>query len=268
MQDASMHSGRILLVDDLALFRRVLPARLGPLGRMMDSVPSVAAARDYLENGLPSLILLDVIMPDVDGLSFCRELKASPQWAHIPVIILTDVRADIYEQCMGVGADDYMPKRMDDAIMRIRIQLMLHLQERRRGSREAWKHSEGNIVVATPSPMLRAQLPVQLQPRTTRVFSNIEELNQGVIPEDHMLLLDMDLGASEIHERMTLLRTDPELSALPIMLLCTQDQLRELSSFEFMVDDVLWKPMNAQITRHRVEFLLELGYLTRGNVFV
>lgn len=267
MLDDIAHSGRILLVDDLALFRRVFPMRLGPVGRLIDSVHDVEAARAYLEQGLPSLILLDVIMPGVDGLSFCKELKANPLWMHIPVIILTDVRSDIYEQCMAVGADDYMPKRMDDAIMRIRIQLLLHLQELRRGSREAWKHSEGNILVATPSPMLQSQLPVQLAPRTTRVISSMDDLSERVMPEDHLLLLDMDLGPSEMHDQLTRLRTDSNLSALPIMLLCTQDQLRELNQLEFMVDDVLWKPMNAQITRHRVAFLLELGYLTRGNVF-
>src|SRR5512145_2357612 len=96
--EPTQEPGRILLVDDLALFRRLLPLRLGALGREVESVPNVDEARDYLARRRPMLILLDVIMPGTDGFVFCRELKAEPRTRDIPVIMLTDLKANAHDR--------------------------------------------------------------------------------------------------------------------------------------------------------------------------
>jgi DNA-binding response OmpR family regulator len=260
--ESSPSPGRILLVDDLALFRRILPVRLGPLGRTVESVADVSAARAYLAQTRPDLILLDVIMPGVDGLTYCRELKADPKLCDIPVIILTDLRGNAHERSLEARADDYLPKRANDAVMRIRVQLQMHLIDlRKRDNGKASPPAPASILLASPLPNLRAQLPAQFSTdgHDTHVVSMADEIISAIRPEDRLLILDMNLGLDEVHYVLSMVRMEPETAQLPVLLLCEKEELDQLVAIEFMVDDVLWKPLKAQVTRHRLQFLLELG---------
>jgi len=265
--ESTHEPGRILLVDDLALFRRLLPVRLGALGREVESVPNVEEARLYLARRRPELILLDVIMPGVDGFVFCRELKADSRTRNIPVIMLTDLKANAHDRSLEAGADDYMPKRIDDAVMRIRVQLHMQLTDlRNKAAGLPVQSGPASILLATASSILQAQLPAQFSQdgHSTRVVENASEVAASVRPQDRLLVMDMDLGANEMHQVLAELRMDPTTAGLPILLLCGKEQLEELTAIEFMVDDVLWKPLNAQVSRHRLRFLLELGRRSLG----
>ncbi len=265
--ESAQELGRILLVDDLALFRRLLPLRLGALGREVESVPNVEEARGYLARRRPILILLDVIMPGVDGFAFCRELKADPRTRDIPVIMLTDLKANAHDRSLDAGADDYMPKRIDDAVMRIRVQLHMNLMElRRKAQGVALPEVPASILLASASPLLQAQLPAQFAQdgHVTRLVENPAEIASHLQPQDRLLVMDADLGMEEMHRILAELRMDPTTAGLPILLLCAKEQLEELTAIEFMVDDVLWKPLNAQVSRHRLRYLLELGHRTFG----
>ena len=220
-------ASRILLVDDLALVRRMIPARLGALGREVDAVASAAEARDYIARQRPDLILLDVIMPGLDGLSFCRELKADPATRDIPVVILTDLAGNAHERSLDAGAEDYMPKRIDDAVMRIRVQLHMRLLDLR-------KQGEGR-----PS-----------RPR----------------PDDRLLIVDTALGMEDLHGVLAQIRMEEATAGLPVLLLCEKQELTQLLAIEFMVDDVLWKPLKATVNRHRLGILLELARRTYGDL--
>ena len=52
---------------------------------------------------------------------------------------------------------------------------------------------------------------------------------------------------------------DPSLAGMAVILLCEKEELGSLLAIEFMIDDVLWKPLKAQVTRHRLQYLLELA---------
>lgn len=255
-------AGRILLVDDLAIYRRVVPARLGALGRDIDAVANVDEARSYLAKQKPELILLDVIMPGVDGLTYCRELKADPKTRDIPVLMLTDLKGNAHERSVEAGADDYMPKRIDDAVFRIRVQLHLHLQELRRRDGEAVLSKEPcSILLATKSPLLKAQLPAQFaqEGHSTRIVDRLDDVLLATLPQDRLIILDMELGIDEMHAAVAQIRMDPSVSGMAIVLLCEKEELSNLLAIEFMVDDVLWKPLKAQVTKHRLQYLLELA---------
>lgn len=232
-------------------------------------------------------------MPGVDGLSYCRELKANPQLRDIPVIILTDLRGNAHERSMEAGADDYLPKRVNDAVMRIRVQLQMHLINlRKRDQDKSSPHTStgletgdqllpsvamsplsstrnglaksvphASILLATPVPNLRAQLPAQFsaEGHDTHVVSNADEIIPAIRPEDRLLILDMSLGLDEVHYVLSMIRMEPETAQLPILLLCEKEDVDQLVAIEFMVDDVMWKPLQALVTRHRLQFLLELG---------
>ena len=255
-------ASRILLVDDLAIYRRLVPVRLGALGRDIDAVCNVDEARADLAKRRPELILLDVIMPGVDGLTYCRELKADPKTRDIPVLMLTDLKGNAHERSLEAGADDYMPKRIDDALFRIRVQLHLHLLElRRRDGGAAVSQEPASILLATRSPLLKVQLPAQFAQdgHSTRIVDKLDDVLLATLPQDRLIVLDMDLGIDEMHSAVAQIRMDPALSGMAVLLLCEKEELNSLLAIEFMVDDVLWKPLKAQVTRHRLQYLLELA---------
>lgn len=258
---------RILLVDDLALVRRTIPARLGVLGSKFSTVSNVPEAREWLEKQTPVLFLLDVVLPGVDGLTFCRELKADARFQEIPVIMLTDVGGNIFERSLEAGADDCLPKRSNDAFLRIRVQLHMHLVELRH------KHaglpaipSAGQVVLATHSTLLQAQLPSQLamDGHQVRVADRLDEIIPSLTGEESLLVLDMAVDPEGIHDFLSQLRMNPETAAIPVLLLCDKDEVEGLTGLEFMLDDVLVKPLTAPVSRHRLRLLLEMSRLLRG----
>ena len=258
---------RILLVDDLSLVRRTVPARLGALGRRVGAVSNVPEAWEWLEKHAVELILLDVVLPGKDGFTFCRELKADPRYRHIPVIMFTDVGGNVFERSMDAGADDYLPKRIDDAFLRIRIHLHLHLSELRREQGSALVPAgPATILLATHSTLLQAQLPSQLagEGHNVRLAERLEDILPSLTGKERLLILDMAIDPEGIHGFLSNLRMDPEAAGVPVLLLCDKDDVEHLMGLEFMLDDVMVKPLTAQMNRQRLKLLLEMGHRIQG----
>jgi DNA-binding response OmpR family regulator len=254
----------ILLVDDLALVRRTIPSRLAPMGRKVSSVVNVPEAWEWLEKHVPELILLDVVLPGKDGLAFCKELKADPRFQRIPVVMLTDVAGNIFDRCLEAGADDYLPKRCNDAYLRIRIHLHLQLAGLRKTTgRAPGLVGPSTILLATHSSLLQAQLPSQLsgEGHSVRLADRLDEVPALLTGKEQLLILDMSVDPGGIHEFLSGLRMNPEFASIPVSLLCDKDDVEHLTGLEFMLDDVLIKPLTAQVNRHRVRLLLEMGHL-------
>jgi adenylate cyclase len=102
---------RILVVDDTAANVHILKLRLNAHGYEVltatDGEAALAAARTFL----PDLILLDVMMPKVDGLEVCRQLRADPSFPFTPIILVT-AKADPKDVVAGLeaGGDEYLTK--------------------------------------------------------------------------------------------------------------------------------------------------------------
>jgi class 3 adenylate cyclase len=120
---------RILVVDDVADNVEILRMRLGSLGYEVlvaeDGGRALATARE----ALPDLILLDVMMPGVDGLEVVKRLKADPGLPFIPVILVT-ARANPKDVVAGLdaGGDDYLTKPIDHAALVARVRAMLRIK--------------------------------------------------------------------------------------------------------------------------------------------
>lgn len=258
---------RILLVDDLALVRRTVPARLGALGSKVCSVSNVPEAREWMEKHEPALVLLDVVLPGVDGLTFCKELKADSRFRRIPVVMFTDVGGSIFERSLEAGADDYLPKRSNDALLRIRIQLHAHLVDlRRKHTGSFLTPHPSNILLVTQSTLLQAQVPAQMagEGNNVRIADRLDEVLSAITGDEDLLILDMGIDAEAVHGFLSQIRMNPETAALPVLLLCEKDEVESLVGLEFMVDDVLVKPLTTQVSRHRLKLLLEMGQRIRG----
>jgi CheY-like chemotaxis protein len=139
---------RILVVDDQAVNVRLLKSALQKQGLLVIPAYSGQQALDLVEQAPPELILLDVIMPEMDGLEVCRRLQEDGRYKNIPVIFVTG-RSSKEGRLAGLraGAVDYITKSidLDETLARVRSQLrmlqlnrdMLDLQRRLVESRHA-----------------------------------------------------------------------------------------------------------------------------------
>lgn len=116
----------ILVVEDEADIRELLRYTLEREGYAVQARGSAEEAQAYLERKLPSLILLDLMLPGTDGFSFCRTLRTGERTRGIPVIMVTarDEPPDIVAG-LEVGADDYVTKPFRARILVARVRAVL-----------------------------------------------------------------------------------------------------------------------------------------------
>jgi signal transduction histidine kinase len=124
---------RVLIVDDTVQNLQVLGTVLREAGYKLSAAPGGAQALEVVQKTPPDLILLDVMMPELDGFAVCRQLKANPATAEIPVIFLT-ARTEVEDVVAGfeLGAVDYVTKPFNppELLRRVRTHLELALLRR------------------------------------------------------------------------------------------------------------------------------------------
>lgn len=120
---------RILVVDDIETNVRLLEAKLTMEYYDVLTCNSGQAALELAAAHHPDIILLDVMMPDMDGFETCRRLKADPATRHIPVVLVTALDGR-EERIKGLeaGADDFVTKPIDDVVLLARMRSLTRLK--------------------------------------------------------------------------------------------------------------------------------------------
>jgi DNA-binding response OmpR family regulator len=120
--ESRITGGTILVVDDDATNRDLLGRRLVRLGYTVRTAEEGGAALAEAETGNVDVILLDVMMPGIDGMDVLRRLKASPRSKDIAVIMLSGVDTmETIGRCIELGAEDYLSKPFEPFLLRARI---------------------------------------------------------------------------------------------------------------------------------------------------
>jgi adenylate cyclase len=121
---------RILIVDDNETNRSILAARLGAEGYETTEAENGERALAVARDAAPDVVLLDVMMPKLDGFEVCRRLKGDSALGFVPVIMVT-ARADSKDVVTGLnaGADEYLTKPLDHAALVARVRSMLRIKE-------------------------------------------------------------------------------------------------------------------------------------------
>lgn len=126
-----MTKPRILVVEDDFDISNMLRIYFGAQGFEVSVAPRGGDALDLTRKGLPNLILLDIMLPDMDGFEVCKQLRTTTRTSHVPIIFLTqkDERSDKIEG-LSRGADDYITKPFDIEELKLRVQNSISRQER------------------------------------------------------------------------------------------------------------------------------------------
>src|SRR6266699_4359138 len=133
-------TARVLVVDDVELNVRLLTAKLASEYFEVVSADNGPAALAIAEAELPDIILLDVMMPRMDGFEVCRRLKANPHTADVPVVMVTAL-SDVANRLRGLeaGADDFLTKPVNDIALFARVRSLARLKR----MMEEWRLREG-----------------------------------------------------------------------------------------------------------------------------
>jgi DNA-binding response OmpR family regulator len=121
-------TGRILVVDDTPANIKLLDAVLGSQGYTVIPAVSGAEALALVEQEPPDLVLLDILMPGMDGYEVCRRLRGRPATAHLPVILITASETKDKVKGLDAGADDFLAKPFDQAELLARVRSLLRVK--------------------------------------------------------------------------------------------------------------------------------------------
>ncbi|NDJ53046.1 MAG: response regulator [Chloroflexi bacterium] len=129
MNTRTTPAGHILVVDDNRMNRLMLQRGVEQQGHTVELAESGEAALDKLHNESFDLVLLDLIMPGMDGMDVLTTMKDDPSLSHIPVIVVSSVdEVEGVLRCIELGATDYLTKPFDPLLLRARINASLAMK--------------------------------------------------------------------------------------------------------------------------------------------
>ena len=119
-------TSQLLLIDDDLRLTDMVGGYLRQNGFAVDTAGSLAAGRERLKQASYDALLLDLMLPDGDGLDFTRELRSQPRTRRLPLLMLT-ARGEPLDRIVGleIGADDYLPKPFEPRELLARVKALL-----------------------------------------------------------------------------------------------------------------------------------------------
>ena len=123
-------TARVLVVDDILSNVKLLEAKLAAEYFEVITAYNGEQALDRVTSDLPDIVLLDVMMPGMDGFEVCRRIKANAQTTHIPIVMVTalDQPSDRVTG-LDAGADDFLTKPVDDVALFARVRNLVRLKQ-------------------------------------------------------------------------------------------------------------------------------------------
>jgi two-component system cell cycle response regulator len=284
-------TARILVVDDIRTNIKVLEAKLTSEYYEVIAASNGPEALESAVSQKPDLILLDVMMPGMDGFEVCRRLKANPDTAHVPVIMVTAL-GDPEDRVQGLsaGADDFLTKPVDDTAMfarvrsLLRVKLMLdelRMRERTSASlgvisppvpslNEDYAAAQILLVEDNPRDQVRLQRMIEGQFRTEMTADGIDALTRARQVEYDSVVVSLSLQNPDGLRLCSQFRTTEETRNVPILLLVGPDDQKQLvKGLEIGVTDYVVRPIDrnefiarlrAQVRRKRYQDRLRLHY--------
>lgn len=272
----------ILVIDDEPDNFDVVEALLDGEDYQLHYANSGQQALDRLNSFQPDVILLDVMMPDLDGMEVCRRIKADPQWQAVPIIMVTALSAkEDLAQCLAAGADDFISKPVNRVELRARVNSMLRIKQQYDNLQSLLQLREdmvnmivhdlrnpvASIILSTEVLRLPDMSAEKLQRKVDQIAIAAQQLESSI---DSLLLL-----AKLKSDKMSLNYTDVDLYTLCTSALTSVDAIAsqkrltlvselplpggsvkvDITIFRRLLDNLLsnaikFSPSNTQVTLH------------------
>lgn len=226
-------SQTILIVDDQEQNLQVVGTLLTAMGYTVSPATSGRQALERLRSFQPDLILLDMVMPDMDGLQVCREILSHPEWKEIPVIFLSAAGdKDLIVRALEAGGVDYVTKPFNKAELLSRVRTHLALKEARDHLRVLAEDKDellgilahdlkNHLAGMRLSAGLLAERSSELAPRSAALVENI------VQSTDRMIAFVREFLANQSAER---LHIEPRSLPLVDEIRAAANRLREAAA--------------------------------------
>jgi len=264
-------SARILVVDDIEANVRLLEAKLAAEYYEVLTAGDGPTALALAAAEQPDIVLLDVMMPGMDGFSVCRRLKDDPATRHIPVVLVTalDGRADRVAG-LEAGADEFLTKPIDDMMLFARVRSLTRLKavidelrEREASGRRmgviAGAHARlggagGRILVVDDHPRqaqrICAELAVEHRPiAETDAEKALLTARAGV----DLVIVNTSARAFDGLRLVAQLRSDEASRSVPVLaIIDSDDRPRVVKALEIGANDILARPIDPQELAARV----------------
>ncbi len=267
-------TGRVLVVDDIPANVKLLEARLGAEYFDVVTALSGAEALAACTASPPDIVLLDVMMPGMDGFEVCRRLKADPRTVHVPVVMVTALD-QISDRVKGLeaGADDFLTKPVNDTALVTRVKSLVRLKSL---TDELRMRSQTNRDMGLDDgfdPHMFADVPkgnvLIVDDRRSsfeRLVGGLEKHHKVTVETDpHQALFRITEGSFDLVvvslglvnfdglRLVSQLRSLERTRMLPILLLVEQDdKTRLLRGLDMGVNDYLVRPIDRQELLARV----------------
>jgi len=265
----------LLVVDDNEMNRELLQRRLEAFGHLVSVAEDGRRALERLTIEQYDLVLLDIMMPDVDGYEVLKAMRADPKHKSTPVMMVTAVNdMENVVRCINMGANDYVAKPFDPSVLKIRVTKLLDKRVRAAaGEREsALGAAPGSILVVDDSEMNREVISAQLTRMGYRVVqAESGEAGLAVVKQvkPDTILLDVMMPGLDGVEVLQRLKSDPETKSIPVVMLSANDDPQMIAACTSAgAVDYIVKPFNSILLRMRLAALpgeAAGGARTRGE---
>jgi two-component system cell cycle response regulator len=270
-------SARVLVVDDVDVNVRLLEAKLEAEYYGVLTASNGAEALLLAESQQPDLILLDVMMPQIDGFEVCRRLKADQRTATIPVVMVTAL-SDVADRLRGLeaGADEFLTKPVNDIALFARVRSLVRLKR----MTDEWRLREevynrfaelsgadpstfederpARIMLVEDNRIAAGRITETLAPIASDVltFADPRELLGALESEPDLLIIGMSLADADPLRLVSHVRAAEGSRQVPILLLAEESELPRLAKgLDLGANDYILRPLdrNELVARARTQ---------------
>lgn len=237
---------KILIVDDEEDMISMMETRLSANGFEVISASDGLKALAKVKKEKPDMIISDVLMPNMDGFAFCKELKKDPSMAQIPVLILT-ARGKMVDTFHVMGIDDFLVKPFEANQLLERVNQALHLGP----VASVTETQPANVSASAAAPVLAAGSPAGPSPNLKRILvagsskvileainnylterqclsmtctDILKAVNQLTLFKPDVLVTEVLIGDKPAKELILKVKNSKELKKIPILAICFVDK--------------------------------------------
>jgi two-component system, cell cycle response regulator len=285
-------SARVLVVDDVLANVKLLAAKLTREYFDVITAYNGPDALELVKRDLPDIVLLDVMMPGMDGFEVCRRIRTDPQTMHIPIVMVTAL-SDVSDRVRGLeaGADDFLTKPVNDLALFARVRSLVRLKMtmdewrlreatsglfgviERSGTIQSESHERARVLVLEDSPLDRDKIGEILardHNEAVMVDTVAKAMECAQIEDFELVVISLTLLNEDGLRFCSQLRSHERTRHIPVLLIVDEGDLaRVAKGLELGANDYAVKPLDrneltarvrTQVRRKRYQDRLRANY--------